>query len=118
MDHLQKELSDMSLSYDRLRTDMAKERARHHAVATGSKLPASSNARHPSPNVSTTRLQAILEHERAEFRREKMRLKRELEDARALLARRGQNRHLSPHTARNVSATGVLSCYCDIYYIM
>eukprot|EP00602_Paraphysomonas_sp_CaronLab_P000215 CAMPEP_0185031382 /NCGR_PEP_ID=MMETSP1103-20130426/18830_1 /TAXON_ID=36769 /ORGANISM="Paraphysomonas bandaiensis, Strain Caron Lab Isolate" /LENGTH=789 /DNA_ID=CAMNT_0027566895 /DNA_START=93 /DNA_END=2462 /DNA_ORIENTATION=- len=83
IDTLKRELADSAAAYERLRVEMAREAARWRA-----QTPSSQSEREKEWRAKAVGLQHALDSERIEHRREVLRLQRELEDARQLIARK------------------------------
>jgi hypothetical protein len=103
---LKKELSDATLAYERLRSEANRDKVKWRA---GESLVPSARSNMESAKL-INKLQSILDSERADFKRERLRMTRELEDARRLITRRqDRGRRRSPFAEM---------CSCnDIYYM-
>jgi hypothetical protein len=90
---LKKELSDATLAYERLRSEANRDKVKWRA---GESLVPSARSNMESAKL-INKLQSILDSERADFKRERLRMTRELEDARRLITRRqDRGRRRSP----------------------
>lgn len=100
VESLKKELSDSSAAYERLRTDVARERTkwRQSGSSAGTRGPRGS-----TDHAKVLKLQSVLEQERAEHRRDRQRLMRELDDAKRLLSRRNGSSSASATQSRHNS---------------
>lgn len=78
---LKRELTDATLANERLRAETKRERVKWRSVDNASPILRSESSK------LVHKLQSMLESERSDFKKERLRLTRELEDAKRLLHR-------------------------------